>query len=34
MAIILTEAGLIKETIIKFDEDITETQVESVKPHI
>lgn len=30
MAIILTEAGLIKETIIKFDEDITETQVESV----
>jgi len=30
MAIILTENGLIKETIIKFDEDITATQVESI----
>lgn len=28
MAIILTDTGLIKETIIKFDEDITEEQVE------
>ena len=27
MAIILTEAGLIKETIIKFEKDITENQV-------
>lgn len=31
MAIILTESGLIKETIIKFDEDITEDQVETLK---
>ncbi len=30
MAIILTENGLIKETIIKFDEDITENQVASI----
>ena len=30
MAIILTENGLIKETIIKFDEDITEEQVENI----
>lgn len=30
MAIILTENGLIKETIIKFDEDITENQIQSV----
>ena len=30
MAIILTENGLIKETIIKFDEEITSTQVESI----
>ena len=30
MAIILTTAGLIKETIIKFDEDITEKQVETI----
>ncbi len=30
MAIILTDTGLIKETIIKFDEDITEEQVETL----
>lgn len=30
MAIILTENGLIKETIIKFDEDITDKQVETL----
>lgn len=30
MAIILTENGLIKETIIKFDEDITQEQVDTI----
>ena len=30
MAIILTETGLIKETIIKFDEDITQEQVDTI----
>ena len=30
MAIIITEAGVIKETIIKFDEDITQEQVNSI----
>lgn len=30
MAIILTDAGMVKETIIKFDEDITEKQVETL----
>lgn len=30
MAIILTDSGIIKETIIKFDEDITEDQVETL----
>lgn len=30
MAVILTDSGLVKETIIKFDEDITEKQVETV----
>lgn len=30
LAVILTTAGLIKETIIKFDEDITESQVENL----
>ena len=30
MAIILTEKGLIKETIIKFDEDITQEQVDTI----
>ena len=30
MAIILTNTGMIKETIIKFDEDITEKQVETI----
>ena len=30
MAIILTNTGMVKETIIKFDEDITEKQVETV----
>ncbi len=30
MAIILTNTGLVKETIIKFDEDITEKQVETI----
>ena len=30
MAVILTDAGLIKETIIKFDEDINKKQVENI----
>lgn len=30
MAVILTDAGVIKETIIKFDEDITEEQVNTL----
>ena len=30
MAVILTDSGLIKETIIKFDEDITENQVQTL----
>ena len=30
MAVILTDSGLIKETIIKFDEDINEKQVETM----
>ena len=30
MAIILTDSGIIKETIIKFDEDVTEEQVSSL----
>ena len=30
MAIILTNTGMVKETIIKFDEDITERQVETI----
>ena len=30
MAIIVTDAGIIKETIIKFDEDITDEQVETI----
>ena len=30
MAVILTDAGAIKESIIKFDEDLSETQVESL----
>ena len=30
MAIIVTDAGIIKETIIKFDEDITENQVQTL----
>lgn len=30
MAIILTDAGIVKETIIKFDEDITEDQVKTL----
>ena len=30
MAVILTGSGLIKETIIKFDEDITQEQVETI----
>ena len=30
MAIILTDSGLVKETIIKFDEDITENQVQTL----
>lgn len=30
MAVILTENGLIKETIIKFDEDITQDQVDTL----
>lgn len=30
MAVILTDTGLVKETIIKFDEDITEKQVETI----
>ena len=30
MAVILTDNGLVKETIIKFDEDITDKQVETI----
>ncbi len=30
MAVILTDTGLVKETIIKFDEDITEKQVQNM----
>ncbi len=30
MAIVLTETGIIKETIIKFDEDIQESQIETL----
>ncbi len=30
MAVILTDSGLVKETIIKFDEDVTEKQIETV----
>ena len=30
LAIIMTDSGMVKETIIKFDEDITEKQVESI----
>ena len=30
MAVILTDTGLVKETIIKFDEDITENQVQTL----
>ena len=30
MAVILTDTGLVKETIIKFDEDVTEKQVETI----
>ncbi len=30
MAIILTDSGLIKETIIKFDEDVTEEQIQTL----
>ena len=30
MAIILTNTGMVKETIIKFDEDVTEKQVETI----
>lgn len=30
MAIILTDTGIIKETIIKFDEDVTEEQIQSL----
>ena len=30
MAVILTDSGLIKETIIKFDEDITQDQVDTL----
>ncbi len=30
MVVIVTESGLVKETIIKYDEDITESQVETL----
>ena len=30
MAVILTDTGMVKETIIKFDEDINEEQVETL----
>ena len=30
MAVILTDSGLVKETIIKFDEDVKEKQVETI----
>ena len=34
MAVILTETGLVKETIIKFDEDITEEQVDTMNYYV
>ena len=30
MAVILTNTGMVKETIIKFDEDVTEKQIETI----
>ena len=30
MVVIVTDTGLVKETIIKFDEDITESQVDTL----
>ena len=30
MGIIVTDTGLVRETIIKFDEDVTEEQVETL----
>ena len=30
MVVIITDSGLVKETIIKYDEDITESQVETL----
>ena len=30
LAVIMTESGMVKETIIKFDEDITEKQVQTI----
>lgn len=30
LAVIMTDSGMVKETIIKFDEDITEKQVETI----
>ena len=30
LAIIMTDSGMVKETIIKFDEDVTEKQVETI----
>ena len=30
MAVILTDTGLVKETIIKFDEDVTQKQIETM----
>ena len=30
MAVILTDSGLVKETIIKFDEDVTEKQIQNI----
>ena len=30
MAVILTDTGLVKETIVKFDEDVTQKQVETI----
>lgn len=30
LAVIMTDTGMVKETIIKFDEDVNEKQVETI----
>ena len=34
LAVIMTESGMVKETIIKFDEDITEKQASNNKLYV